>query len=167
MDGWNGTHLPVSAMPTTSRPSSAGGHEQAWIGVGSLNPSKAARSCSGTSSWANERIGVTGEPLSGMWSVISFFLRKASMSEEDGGALDDEGALEGSEAELDASLLFFLSFLPVLHIPHESSSADFSCTDSGSKIEAPGDGSVMTSVIPLDLLFLSFFSFFSSFFSSV
>lgn len=32
--------LPVSAIPTTSRPSKAGGQVHAWMGVGSLKPAK-------------------------------------------------------------------------------------------------------------------------------
>ena len=35
--------LPVSAMPTTSFPESAGGHAQAWMGVGSLKAENAPR----------------------------------------------------------------------------------------------------------------------------
>lgn len=34
------SYLPVSAIPTTSRPSKAGGQVQAWMGVGSLKPAK-------------------------------------------------------------------------------------------------------------------------------
>lgn len=131
------TDLPVSAMPTTSKPASVGGHEHAWIGVGSLKLLHAARSPSGTSNWSKARIGVTGEELV---IVIECFSRNALVSEADGGGapLVDEDATDSSET---ASEVFcFFCFL--------------SCLDddgSGSAGEVSSAGCLR--------FFLSFFSF--------
>ena len=82
------------------------------MGVGSLKPSKAERSSEGTSSWSKERTGSTDGQPSGMWRVISFFLRKASTSEEEGAEREDEGVAEEEAAGVSGSAtLLFLSFL--------------------------------------------------------
>ena len=79
--------------------------------MGSLKPAKAERSSGGTSSWSKERMGSTSGQSSGTWSVISFFLRNASTSEDEGAARDDDGVDEEEGAGAEESLLFFLSFL--------------------------------------------------------
>lgn len=50
--------LPVSAIPTTSRPSRAGGQAHAWMGVGAGNWVSGARRLSGMGSWVKVRYGV-------------------------------------------------------------------------------------------------------------
>ena len=52
--------LPVSAMPTTSFPESAGGHAQAWMGVGSLKAENAPRRRSGIGKASKETSGSRG-----------------------------------------------------------------------------------------------------------
>lgn len=108
--------LPVSAIPTTSFPSSAGGQAHAWIGVGSLKPVNADRRASGIESWLNERMGVNGDSL---WTVIAFLERNVEILSAEGAADDEEGIVEvlGSEdveAPFEASVKGCLSFFSFL-----------------------------------------------------
>lgn len=54
------TDLPVSAIPTTSRPSSAGGQVHACTGVGLSNFSNAGLNAAGTLSDSKDKAGVMG-----------------------------------------------------------------------------------------------------------
>jgi hypothetical protein len=74
--------LPVSAIPTTSLPSNAGGQVHACTGVGSLNPVKVDRSFGGIGigaeeSWEKEIMGVKAGWFGGVWIVMEWVVRKA------------------------------------------------------------------------------------------
>ena len=59
--------------------------------MSSLNPSNAARSLGWTSSWENDKMGVTMGVLSGIASETSFFWRKVLMLDEDAGGQECGG----------------------------------------------------------------------------
>lgn len=87
------------------------------MGVGSLKPSNAARSLGWTSSCEKDRMGVTMAPPSGIVSVISFFCRNASISDDEegaGGVLEPEGDGSDEESSLFLSFLSLFSFLSFL-----------------------------------------------------
>ena len=112
-------YLPVSAIPTTSWPASAAGHEHAWIGVGSLKPSQAARKPAGTSSWSNAIIGVVDVELC---MVTECLVRNAWISPVEGGgaALEDldvdaEAVVEEDAVAWSASVFRFLCFFSFLN----------------------------------------------------
>lgn len=76
-------HLPVSAIPTTSAPESAGAQVHAWIGVGTEKPAKHCRSVSGIASCANARMGGSSAWVSGLCIVMECSARKAAASAGD------------------------------------------------------------------------------------
>lgn len=133
------TYLPVSAIPTTSFPLSAGGHVHACIGVGSLNPVKAPRRPSGMFSWSNAVTGTTASPCVWLLMVMLCFLRKVSASAGEHclieGSEDGEGCWEvtvvsagvGSDSRSRSCFCFFF-FLEGLGLSVESSNG--SCAAS-------------------------------------
>jgi len=72
--------LPVSAIPTMSLPSNAGGQVHACIGVGSLNPANADWISGGTSSCENFITGVMAATPSGVCKVMECFSKNALAS---------------------------------------------------------------------------------------
>ena len=101
------SYLPVSAIPTTSFPSRAGGHAHAWIGVGSLNPAKASFSFSGISNCPKDTMGTTVELL---WIVMECFCRNALASSGEGADVEEDGGTGAASAMLASASAFLLLF---------------------------------------------------------
>ena len=107
--------LPVSAIPTTSCPRRAGGHAQAWMGVGSLNPLKAARSSLEIWSWEKCMTGISVVRYEGgVWMVMECFLKNSKTSSGDGfeAGIGDNKEVDNRDCSTSSSFLrfFFFSF---------------------------------------------------------
>jgi hypothetical protein len=130
-------YLPVSAIPTTSFPLSAGGHVHACIGVGSMKPANAPRRPSGILSWSNDVTGMTVSLFVWVLMVMLCFARKASASAGEHGFVEgckDRVANNGcwevtvalAKVSASRSCLFFLCFLEGLGL----SAVSISCAPS-------------------------------------
>lgn len=136
--------LPVSAIPTTSWPFSAGGHVHACIGVGSLKPAKADCSLAGivVSSWEKDIIGGRAGWVGGVLIVMEWVVRKVWITPGEGMSDDGVGIDEDASARVGVDVVdgpssvctavvgsvlrfFFFSFLRELRCFHSSSVSRF------------------------------------------